>query len=256
MYAIAKSWGWVAFLSLFSVSVLSAVEPGVTVVPFGTALPELECETLRVCAVELETGERVVKTYLGDAERWKVDVQLSQEGGVKPLVVLKPTECSIETNLIVSTDRRVYDVLLRSRPCASPGEGLKLGPRRLRFEYGGFSQAWNDKGYPQGAPGAAAAAQAAEVKPQNLNFKYSWQGGWRGPKPKLVYDDGKRVYLKLEKVPERAPAVFRKGTEGLEIVPFRLEGSVYVIEAMAEELVLVSGPHEKRDRTVVRRIAP
>jgi len=249
--ARAKSSLWVAFLSLFLPSVLAAVEPGVTIVPFGTAAPELECETLRVCAVELEAGERVVKTYLGDGERWKVDVQLSQEGGVKPLVVLKPTECAIETNLIVSTDRRIYDVLVKSRSCGNPGEGLKLGPRRLRFEYGGFSQAWNDKGQPPGA----ATAKPDEVKPQNLNFKYSWQGGWRGPKPKLVYDDGKRVYVRLEKVPEKAPAIFRKGAEGLEIVPFRLEGDVYVIEAMPEEFVLVVGPHEKRDRTVVRRIS-
>jgi type IV secretion system protein VirB9 len=229
---------------------LFAVEPGVTVVPFGTAAPELQCETLRVCAVELETGERVVKTYLGDGERWKVDVQLSQEGGVKPLVVLKPTECGIETNLIVSTDRRIYDVLVRSRSCDNPGEGLKLGPRRLRFEYGGFSQAWKDRGQ----PGTVAGAPAA-VKPQNLNFNYSWSGGRRGPKPKLVYDDGERVYVRLEKVPEKAPAIFSKGAEGFEIVPFRLEGSVYVIEAMPEELVLVSGPHEKRDRTLVRRVS-
>lgn len=254
MNARAMSWGWVVFLSLFLPLGVSAVEPGVTVVPFGTASPELECETLRVCAVELETGERVVKTYLGDGERWKVDVQLSQEGGVKPLVVLKPTECGIETNLIVSTDRRIYDVLVKSRSCGSPGEGLKLGPRRLRFEYGGFSQAWNDKGQPPGVSGAVAA-QPGEVKPQNLNFKYAWQGGWRGPKPKLVYDDGKRVYVRLEKVPEKAPAIFRKGADGLEIVPFRLEGSVYVIEAMPEELVLVAGPHEKRDRTVIRRVS-
>jgi type IV secretion system protein TrbG len=246
----AKARTAVALLSLFMAPALRAVEPGVTLVPFGTAAPELQCETLRVCAVELETGERLVKTYLGDGERWKVDVQLSQEGGVKPLVVLKPTECGIETNLIISTDRRIYDVLVKSRGCASPGEGLKLGPRRLRFEYGAFSQAWNDKGQP---PGAVAAGPGA-VKPQNLNFKYSWAGGWRGPQPKLVYDDGKRVYVQLEKVPEKAPAIFRKGAEGLELVPFRLEGSVYVIEALPEEFVLVAGPHERRDRTVVRRI--
>jgi type IV secretion system protein TrbG len=249
MNATAKSWVWVAFLSLFMSLAVYAVEPGVTLVPFGTAAPELECETLRVCAVELETGERVVKTYLGDGERWKVDVQLSQEGGVKPLIVLKPTECGIETNLIVSTDRRIYDVLVRSRTCGSPGEGLKLGPRRLRFEYGGFSQAWNDKGLPGGA-----ATQPGDVKPQNLNFKYTWAGGWRGPKPKLVYDDGERIYVQMEKVPEKAPAIFRKGAEGLELVPFRLEGNVYVIEAVPEEFVLVAGPHEKRDRTLVRRI--
>lgn len=241
-------------MSSFFPCCLFAVEPGVTVVPFGSAPAELECETLRVCAVELEAGERVVKTYLGDGERWKVDVQLAQEGGVKPLVVLKPTECAIETNLIVSTDRRIYDVLVKSRACGNPGEGLKLGPRRLRFEYGGFVEAWNDKGPPQGAP-RAAAGQGGEVKPQDLNFKYSWQGGWRGPKPKLVYDDGQRVYLRLEKVPEKAPAIFRKGADGLEIVPFRLEGSVYVIEAMPEEFVLVAGPHERRDRTVVRRVS-
>lgn len=244
----AKARSWAAFLSLSIAPALWALEPGVTIVPFGTAAPDLECETLRVCAVELETGERVVKTYLGDAERWKVDVQLSQEGGVKPLVVLKPTECGIETNLIVSTDRRIYDVLVRSRSCGSPGEGLKLGPRRLRFEYGGFSQAWNDKGQPGGSTASPEA-----VKPQNLNFRYSWTGGRRAPRPKLVYDDGQRIYVRMEKVPEKAPAVFRRGTEGLELVPFRLEGSVYVIEAMPEEFVLVGGPHEKRDRMIIRR---
>ncbi len=245
----AKAKMLVAFLSHFMPLAVFAVEPGVTLVPFGTAAPELECETLRVCAVELETGERVVKTYMGDGERWKVDVQLSQEGGVKPLVVLKPTECGIETNLIVSTDRRIYDVLVKSRACGSPGEGLKLGPRRLRFDYGGFSQAWNDKGQPGGA-----TAQSGAVKPQNLNFKYTWAGGWRGPKPKLVYDDGERIYVQMEKVPEKAPAIFRKGADGLELVPFRLEGNVYVIEAVPEEFVLVAGPHERRDRTVVRRV--
>jgi type IV secretion system protein TrbG len=239
----------VGLFALLTASALPAEEPGVTVVPFATGAPELQCETLRVCAIELETGERVVKTYLGDAERWKVDVQLSQEGGVKPLVVLKPTECGIETNLIVSTDRRIYDVLVRSRSCGSPGDGLKLGPRRLRFEYGGFSQAWNDRGQP-----GAVTGEPSATKPQSLNFRYSWAGGWRGIKPKLVYDDGKRVYVRLEKVPEKAPAIFRQGAEGLELVPFRLEGNVYVVEAVPEELVLVSGPHEKRDRTVVRRI--
>lgn len=238
-----------ALLSLLTAPALRAVEPGVTVVPFASGAPELQCETLRVCAVELETGERVVKTYLGDAERWKVDVQLSQEGGVKPLVVLKPTECGIETNLIVSTDRRIYDVLVRSRSCGSPGDGLKLGPRRLRFEYGSFSQVWNDRGQP-----GAVAGEPSASKPQSLNFSYSWAKGWRGVKPKLVYDDGQRVYVRLQKVPEKAPAIFRKGAEGLELVPFRLEGTVYVIEAVPEELVLVSGPHEKRDRTVVRRV--
>jgi P-type conjugative transfer protein TrbG len=246
----AKSWTSATLLSLFMASALSAAEPGETVVPFGTVAPELECETLRVCAIELEAGERVVKTYLGDGERWKVDVQLSQEGGVRPIVVLKPTACGIETNLIVSTDRRIYDVLVKSRSCTSPGEGLKLGPRRLRFEYGSMSQAWNDKGQ----PGAVASGPSA-AKPQSLNFKYSWTGGWRSLKPKLVYDDGQRVYVQLGKVPEKAPAIFRKGAEGLELVPFRLEGSVYVIEAVPDEFVLVSGPHEKRDRTVIKRIS-
>ena len=245
----AKARTLAGLLSLFMAPALPAVEPGVTVVPFGTGSAELECETLRVCAVELESGERVVKTYLGDAERWKVDVQLAQEGGIKPLVVLKPTECGLETNLIVSTDRRIYDVALKSRSCAGPGEGLQLGARRLRFEYGGFSQGWKDRGL-----SGAGQGEPSEAKPQSLNFKYSWAGGRRGIKPKIVYDDGQRVYVRLERVPEKAPAIFRQGAEGLEIVPFRLEGDVYIVEALPQELVLVSGPHEKRDRTVVRRV--
>ena len=91
--------------------------PGVTLVPYGYASATLRCAPLRVCAVELARGEQVLHVATGDSERWAVQPAASGAGGATPLLFVKPTACNLTTNLVVTTDRHVYQLLLDSPPC-------------------------------------------------------------------------------------------------------------------------------------------
>jgi P-type conjugative transfer protein TrbG len=160
----------------------SVVETGDAIVyPYGHSQPVVTCAPLRACVIELEAGERVLATALGDTERWLVDQTLTV--GRTPVVIIKPTACDIATNLVVSTDRRVYDVALESPVC---GRRPVRYTRRVRFSY-------------QGEGGALVAATSPDAfHPESLSFTYRWRSdrhvAWS---PVAVYDDGTHAYVRL-----------------------------------------------------------
>ena len=123
------------------------VAAGALIHPFGHGTPTLACSVLRACVVELEPGEQLVNPPIsGDQARWIIGQARTGPGGASTVVVVKPTDCAIATNLVVSTDRRLYDVDLVAAPCATGGRqrGARAtvgraeateAARRVRFYY-------------------------------------------------------------------------------------------------------------------------
>jgi type IV secretion system protein VirB9 len=107
---------------------------------FGRSQPVVTCTVLRACIVELEPGEVVVdEPIAGDQVRWHISASRAGPAGGTVLVVVKPQFCDITTNLVVPTDRRIYDLTLDSPPCAG---GSRYNPqqayvRHVRFTYDG-----------------------------------------------------------------------------------------------------------------------
>ena len=85
---------------------------------FGTGLPILVCAPLRVCIVELQPGERLVgEAHIGDAVRWNIAPALYGTGETATsVVIIKPQEAGLDTNLLLTTDRRAYYLRLISKP--------------------------------------------------------------------------------------------------------------------------------------------
>ncbi len=157
------------------------VQTGDAVVfPYGHAQPVVTCAPLRACVIELEPGERIVATALGDTERWLAEEAIA--GGRTPLVIVKPTACGIATNIVIATDRRVYDLGLDSPDCAH--RAVRYTPH-VRFYYPGSL-----------VTGSSAAPDA--FHPESLSFEYRWVPDRRAPwSPVAVYDDGTHVYIRL-----------------------------------------------------------
>src|SRR5690606_30144818 len=84
--------------------------------PFGHSQPTLTCAPLRACVIELEAGEVVLGLVAGDTERWIIGQTFTGRTGDTPLVVVKPTDFDLTTNLLVSTDRRIYELTLDAPP--------------------------------------------------------------------------------------------------------------------------------------------
>ncbi|WP_314010005.1 TrbG/VirB9 family P-type conjugative transfer protein [Rubrivirga sp. S365] len=236
-------------------------QSAVWVFPFGHTQPVLACAPLRASVVELEEDETVLGVVAGDTERFAIDLTTTGPGGRTPLVVVKPLAYDVTTNVVVSTDRRVYHVTLDSAP--RPSGGGDLNPqsryaRHVRFYY------------PDDALAALAAAESGAPIPtallttgsasgdgvslDDLSFGYEWSGS-----PELrerlerVFDDGVHTYLQLSADPSgEAPVLYVIGPDGSrEIVnyayrPGRAGAGTYVADRVLNRADLVIGATVKK----------
>jgi type IV secretion system protein VirB9 len=169
---------------------LPPARPGdFTAFPFGHARAFLRCAALKLCQVELQPGEALTDDPLpGDRERWDVDRTVS---GGTTVVLVKPNECDVSTNLIIPTDRRRYVVDLEVPPCrgTNPRGEYMAG---IRFWYP------DEALHPEREPGAL---DGMIVDLRNVNTDYRWQRSGRiAWTPARIFDDGKRTYIQFAPV--------------------------------------------------------
>jgi len=230
--------------------------------PFGHVRPVLRCAPLRACAIELEAGELVLATSLGDSERWLLQAAYSGPGAHTPILVVKPTACDLSTNLVVSTDRRIYEIALDSPPCKNADSGEATYNPRLqytglaRFYYpDDLVRRWSDEeqaareGAERLAQGTTPLAPVARLA--HLNFDYSWDRSRRWPwVPNQIFDDGDHTFIGLSPAARLAemPLLFSLGRHGeLAILNYHLEGQTLVADRVLERAVLVVGSAKKKD---------
>jgi type IV secretion system protein TrbG len=235
----------------------------VALVPFGHGRPVLRCAPLRACAVELEAGEIVLATSLGDGARWLIQAAAAGPGARTPLLVVKPTACDLSTNLVVATDRRVYELALDSPPCrnADSGENGGYNPHLpytglVRFYYPDeLVHRWAEQERLARQQAAEQAAGRTPLAPgarlAHLNFDYSWDRGKRWPwVPAQVFDDGLHTYLVLPPAARLAELPILLGVEpggGLALLTYHLDGQTLIADRVLERAVLVVGHGRPKD---------
>src|SRR5215470_15556989 len=85
---------------------------------FGAGRATLVCAPLRICILELQPGEKLNgEPQIGDSLRWQITPAAYGIGADgTPIIVVKPTAPGLDTNLLVTTDRRAYYLRLISKP--------------------------------------------------------------------------------------------------------------------------------------------
>lgn len=132
--------------------------------PYGHSDPVLTCTVLRVCVVELQDGEQIASEPIaGDQARWIIQSAPVGPGGRNTLVVVKPKACDITTNLVVPTDRRIYDLTLDSPPCNSRSTNPRgRYVRDIRFYYPDADESLDADGVT--SPTAGAIGMGADAR--------------------------------------------------------------------------------------------
>jgi type IV secretion system protein VirB9 len=241
--------------------------------PFGHGTPLLMCAVLRVCLVELERGEMVVDEPLaGDQARWIIQTARAGPGGRDALVVVKPTACDLATNLVIPTDRRVYDLSLESAPCdvANPRmRGASL-TRRVSFYYpdGPTASTWmgglDARLLPHDQRLADTGTAGSRTTGTTRNDRYRVVRARRGPfglfgrkpldfpwTPRTIVDDGERVYVvaPADARPHGAPLLYALEDDGSRtIVNVAVRGDTLISDRTFRRgvLVLAAGNREQR----------
>ena len=205
---------------------------------FGQGLPTLIAAPLHVSILELEPGETLTGTpAIGDSVRWEISPGSSGSGDLtQPLILIKPHEPGLDTNLVVMTNKRTYYLRLVSKETDYMA--------RVGFTYKADADAkWkafvSEQQKQKQSREDAEAVPTASVSIDGLNFDYTIKGTDATIRPIRVMDDGNKTYITM---PDAAlhqdlPALVvmnprLKGEKAEEIVNFRVKGNTYIVDRL------------------------
>jgi type IV secretion system protein TrbG len=241
---------------------------------FDESLPSIVCAILQVTDIELQPGERVTHTNIGDSTRWSIEDALS---GAPPNqtehLIIKPRDIGLSTSLVVTTDRRTYHLLLVSdsgefmhdvtflyqtekavdppvvasaTPTPSPAPVVDPPPRRRRSKGGDGKQ----------------VMMVSHEPADDADESYTVQGKaeWA---PITVYSQGGKTFLEMPSSVrhKEAPVLFEEKRSGWfhhqkALVNYRVHGRWYVVDRVIDKATLVSGVGSAQQRVIVQHIAP
>jgi len=185
----------------------------------------------RVIDIQLQPGEKLSgRVIAGDTVRWVVGTTISGNGAnTVTHVLVKPMLAGLETNIIITTDRRSYHLIAKSM-------NRNFLPT-VSWTYPHEEMAKFDAYSPDGQSSNDMLA-GGDISPDRLNFQYKIKPeddyAWT---PIRVFDDGAKTYIQMSHNMKNteAPAFFIKGKEGLNLVNYRVRGDYYVVDRLFDE---------------------
>jgi type IV secretion system protein VirB9 len=179
----------------------------------------------RVTDIALQPGETVTSVAAGDTARWTVGDTTSGSGeGQRTHILVKPFSAGLATNLVITTDRRVYHLELASRPT---GAMAALSWRYAQDELIGLRR--------QQEAAAAARPVASGLVVERLDFNYAILGDKPAWRPLRAFSDGRQTFIEFPAgiAVGEAPPLFVIGEDGeASLVNYRVAGRFYVVDRL------------------------
>ena len=194
------------------------------------ALYELHAASGFLSTIQLQPGEQLVNIAAGDTARWTIGDVAS---GDRTIILVKPTRPDLTTNMVITTDKRVYLVEASSHDETAYNAVI----------------AWT---YPFEDLSRQVAAIEAEnevrddtvvvgVPVDQLDFDYGIDGDKPGWRPVRAFDDGSKTYIEF---PQdlgtiEAPPLFLTDDDGSgQLVNYRVKRNYYVVDRLFDRAEL------------------
>ena len=222
--------------------------------PYGYSRPSITCAPLHVCSVALQDGEAVTSISIGDTVRWLLQ---SATAGAKPVLMIKPTQAGLSTNLVVTTDKgRIYYMHLVSSKTeyvpmvtwydpAAMTRDMRVEAQasaRQKAEFEASITATKLAAEQTNAQRVVADKSVGKLDPTTLDFAYSCTGE-AAFKPARVFANDTHTFIQLPvgATTSDAPAVFNVSNNDTELLNSRLVNGYYIIDGKPAKLSLVLG---------------
>lgn len=226
---------------------------------YGESRPTIICAPLYVCDVALEPGEIVDNVNAGDKVRWSIMPAMSGISSNKTVhLVIKALDYDLETNVVVTTDRRTYYLRLLS---PAQGQGKPLYVTRAGFYYPeNEEKAWKAQQAAMAKEDATVVSDLPNVSLDQINFNYDISGnsGTQYFKPVRVFDDGSKVFIQMPSSFQHreAPALVLMGKDGKEqLVNYRLKDDYYIVDKLFDKAALILGVGSDQRRVTIAHCA-
>jgi P-type conjugative transfer protein TrbG len=222
---------------------------------YGVQQPTIVCSPLNICDLALQPGEKITGNLnIGDP-RWRPSPSLSGHPGNQTVhIALKPTDVGLETNLMITTDRRTYHIQLKSDRTRYMPTVSFIYPQAAQAKWAAIkNRQYQDK--------EKATLPENHEYLGNLSFAYAIDGdvSW---KPLRVYNDGKKTIIDLPKTLEQkeAPVLMMVTKEGgwfsddkTAMVNYRVQHDRYIVDAVFDKAILIAGVGEGQQKVTITR---
>ena len=210
---------------------------------YGASQPVIAASPLELTVISLQSGENITNVSSGDPLRWSYSLAYSGQGKDKqPHVMVKPSQSGISTDLVITTDKRMYTLKIVS------GDSTKY-VKDVRFWYPDDIQAYWDRYNAQSDQNDRQSETISDMTNINLNkvnFDYSISANlFSAPswKPTRVFDDGIHTYIQFPETisNQDMPALFIQNGNSQELVNYRSKPPYFVVDKIFKKAVLIMG---------------
>ncbi|OBX17720.1 P-type conjugative transfer protein TrbG [Erythrobacter sp. QSSC1-22B] len=195
----------------------------------------------QITTIVLEAGERLIgdgPIAAGDTARWIIGDTPSGSGREQRVhILVKPTRPDISTNLVISTDRRIYLVELHANEASyMPSVAWAYPPQQF-------------------TSGPPALAEAVIPPAAQRRYRYGLEGDTPPWRPQTVFDDGRRVYVVFPRgiVQGEMPPLFVIGSDGAaQLVNTRVHRNILIVDRLFAAAELRLGGEDQQRVRIVR----
>ncbi|MDY5714281.1 TrbG/VirB9 family P-type conjugative transfer protein [Fusobacterium gastrosuis] len=197
-----------------------------------TSMYTVYCRVNYLTSIFLSPDEELIGTSGGDTTRWsRKETITGSEEGQRVLILIKPHTIGIKTNIVISTNKRTYQIQLIS--------DKSLYNPIVKWSYP-ITEELNRK-Y------KAAREEATTVLPTDLNYNYSLSNNKYDFTPLQVFDDGKKTYIVFRENMQEMPVFYiLEGKKELMITNNRQKKNVLIIDRMFDKAELRLGDKKVR----------
>jgi type IV secretion system protein VirB9 len=197
-----------------------------------------------VTTIALAPGEKLIIAAAGDTTRWVVQSVDSGAGASsQTLLLVKPRKANLQTNLVITTDQRVYTLDL-----SSTDQPIYHTMIAWNYPYGDLVMVRNQVAQQQAQGGQvqATVATGMDLSKANFNYLILRQKHAQTPPwcPLRAFDDGQKTYIQFppKVAVTEAPPLFVLGRKGdAQLVNYRVKGDWYVVDRLFDKAELRIG---------------
>lgn len=182
-------------------------------------LYKIYCRAGYLTDLSLKKGETVTFVGGGDTSAWAVEK--TTVDGV-PHIYIKPTVATNTTNLIITTNKRSYQLILNTSDWYNP---------MVMWTYGQEEQSAINLVEKK----STISEIKGNVESLNFNYKISGQSSVR---PVAIFDDGEKTILKFDKIPKRLPSLFIRNKGKIFMANYKIRDNCYIVDTVADEIEL------------------
>lgn len=235
---------------------------GATVFTYGAQPASIVCALLQITDLELERGESINSVNIGDSSRWSIEPAVEGKGSsMIQHVLIKPLDVGIETNMLITTDRRSYRVHLKAKDAKNFNTLVRfVFPEQALAKFEALKQLKQEERERNSITTEPESGVKTYLGDLNFNYEIDGDVSW---KPIRVFDDGVKTIIEMPKsmLARNAPSLMVLDKAGglftdekVSIINYRLQDTRYVVDGLFDQAILTLDIGSDQQRVVIKRL--